>query len=210
MKRINHYLYALLLFAGLFMVSCDKENVDVVIPDEPDYTPDTVQVNNLFKAVDPGSDALSMDCIQIPFPIEFEQQSGGTVLINSLPEYEAALDLQGEDRIVDFVFPLLVSDKDGNPHQVNNNSELGTDFSSCVPTSGWEASTTSMGLLPAFLFEALCFDIVYPVNLENGEGETFVAENAEELIREGEVDGFLVGGASLDAESFGKILNISN
>jgi triosephosphate isomerase len=41
-------------------------------------------------------------------------------------------------------------------------------------------------------------------------GGSVKPQNAEELINEGQVDGFLVGGASLNAESFGEILHISN
>ena len=37
-------------------------------------------------------------------------------------------------------------------------------------------------------------------------GGSVKAENSEELIAEGEIDGFLVGGASLDPENFGGIL----
>ena len=182
MKRINHLLPIALLLFGLLLVACNKDNVDTVIPDDPDYTPDTVQVNNLFRALDEGASALNMDCIQLPYPIEFKQESGATITVNSLAEYQTAMNLQGDDRLVDFVFPLLVTDLDGDLHEVNSNTELGIDFSSCLPTSGWEASTTSMGLLPAFLFEALCFDVVYPVNLEDGDGNAFIAESEEELI----------------------------
>jgi len=41
-------------------------------------------------------------------------------------------------------------------------------------------------------------------------GGSVKPENSEELIREGEVQGFLVGGASLSAEDFGTILEISS
>jgi triosephosphate isomerase len=37
-------------------------------------------------------------------------------------------------------------------------------------------------------------------------GGSVNAENAESLVREGQVDGFLVGGASLKAESFLSII----
>ena len=40
-------------------------------------------------------------------------------------------------------------------------------------------------------------------------GGSVKPSNAEELLREGEVAGFLVGGASLDAESFNQILEIA-
>ena len=41
-------------------------------------------------------------------------------------------------------------------------------------------------------------------------GGSVKGDNSEELIREGEVQGFLVGGASLKADEFGTILEIAN
>ncbi|MCB0583086.1 MAG: hypothetical protein KDD10_27660 [Phaeodactylibacter sp.] len=170
----------LLLFAGLLSTACDKENFDEITPEAPDYQPDTVEVNNLMIALRPNSsDGLALGCITINYPFDLLQESGDSITISSDADFDAALALVGLEQVVDFVFPLSVTDSEGNISQVADNEELGLAFASCVPNGNW---TYSPGLLPVFLFEDWCYSLVYPVSLEDGDGNAYTVNTEQELI----------------------------
>ena len=175
---------AFFLLAVLFLTACNKENVDEIIPGDPGYQPDTVVVNSLMLAlVANPSGGLDLGCITINFPFSLVTQSGATVEINTEAEFEAATDTTAADPAVDIVFSLSITDSDGNTVQVNDDQELGVAFASCIPTFGWDTAAISGEILPVCLFdEYLCFDITYPVDLEDQDGNTYVAEDEDELI----------------------------
>jgi hypothetical protein len=172
------------LLAVLFLTACNKENIDEVIPGDPAYQPDTVVVNSLMRALVPNpSGSLDLGCISINYPFSLETESGATVVINSTTEFEAAIEELAADPVVNFVFPLSITGSDGTTSQVNNNQELGVAFASCIPTFGWDTAAVSGEILPVCVFdEFLCLDITYPANLEDQDGNTYVAENEAELI----------------------------
>ncbi|MCB9340030.1 MAG: hypothetical protein H6577_18055 [Lewinellaceae bacterium] len=176
---------ALFLFAILFLTACNKDNIDEVIPGDPGYQPDTVVVNSLiFAMVGNPSGGLDLGCITINFPFSLLTESGATVEINTEAEFEAATDSTAADPVVDIVFPLSITDSDGNTGQVNDETELGVAFASCIPTTGWVDTTSVNGTypIPAFLFEDLCFDLVYPVDVEDADENTYTANNEAALI----------------------------
>ncbi|MCB0521433.1 MAG: hypothetical protein KDD27_21005 [Saprospiraceae bacterium] len=176
---------ALFLFAILFLTACNKDNIDEVIPGDPGYQPDTVVVNSLiFAMVGNPSGGLDLGCITINFPFSLLTESGATVEINTEAEFEAATDSTAADPVVDIVFPLSITDSDGNASQVNDETELGVAFASCIPTTGWVDTTSVNGTypIPAFLFEDLCFDLVYPVDVEDADENTYTANNEAALI----------------------------
>ncbi|MEZ4961875.1 MAG: hypothetical protein R2830_18750 [Saprospiraceae bacterium] len=176
---------ALFLFAVLFLTACNKDNIDEVIPGDPGYQPDTVVVNSLiFAMVGNPSGGLDLGCITINFPFSLLTESGATVEINTEAEFEAATDSTAADPVVDIVFPLSITDSDGNTGQVNDETELGVAFASCIPTTGWVDTTSVDGTypIPAFLFEDLCFDLVYPVDVEDADENTYTANNEAALI----------------------------
>ncbi len=171
------------LFLGLFIAAlftaCNKENIDEITPEAPDYEPENVEVNTLVNAVSVSpSGGLGLGCVTIQYPFDLELESGNTVTVNSNDEFFAAIDENAPDPVVNFVFPLTVTDADGNVLQVMDIDELGLLFGSCIPDNGWDNN----GTLPAFLLENTCLDIVYPVNLEDLEENTYVANNESELI----------------------------
>ncbi len=183
--RLLSKLSFLLLFAGLFFASCDRENMDETITPEVEFEPEVVVVNNLMNALTPTTnDGLELGCLSINFPFELLLEDGSTVEVYSLEEFEAAASLDPPYQVVDFVFPLTVTTEDGESTQVNNNEELGVQFGSCIPDEGWEDTTTTGGSLtiPAFLFQELCFDLVYPLEVVDADDNTYTANNEAALI----------------------------
>lgn len=171
------------LFIVLLLVACNKENIDDIIVDEPEYEVEEIEVNNLVSAlvINP-TDGINLGCLTIQFPFELLLESGNTATINTQEDFDTALDQDAPDPVIDFVFPLNIIDEDGNVSQINNNDELGVAFASCIPDEGWDESVSDNNILPAFLFEALCFDLVFPVNLEDEAGNAYVANNEAEFI----------------------------
>ncbi len=174
-----------LLAMVVLIAACDKENFDEIVVGDPDYEPEFVEVNTLITKINANpEDELNLGCISIQFPFELVLESGMTVTVNSTSDFEDATDEEAPDPVVDFVFPLNVVDNEGNSTQVNDNIELGTLFASCIPDDGWDDTIDSNGTftIPAFLFEELCFDLVYPVDLEDADENTYTANNEAELI----------------------------
>jgi hypothetical protein len=56
---------------------------------------------------------------------------------------------------------------------------LGELFISCVPDTGWVYNDD---LIPAFLLDETCFELSYPVNLVDFEGNEYTVTNVEEFI----------------------------
>ena len=172
------------LCIGLFLTSCNKENTDeILVTENPNYQPPTVEVNNLVNAMQTNNGGgMDLGCITVNYPFELLLESNTSVSINSEAEFQTANNAQATDPVVDFVFPLSITDSNGNTSQMNDNATLGANFASCVPTNGWQTSMVTNETIPAFLFNNLCFDIVYPVNLEDGNGNTYTANNEAEFI----------------------------
>lgn len=165
------------------MSACNEENIDEIVPDEPTYQPESTEVNNLLTALRfNDAEGLDLDCITILFPFDLELASGNTVSINSESEFNAAIDSSGTDPAVNFIFPLDILNSDGENEQINTLEELGAAFIACIPTDGWDYSDTEGDLIPAFAFDGLCFDLVYPVNLEDADGNTYTANDEAALI----------------------------
>jgi len=184
MNNLFSRLSFLLLSLTLVLVACNKKNIDEVIPEDPDYTPPTVEVNNLVTALQANpAGGQSLGCVTIIYPFKLVQDSGSELIISSDNDFEQALSPVNDlDPVVDFVFPLAIYNRQGEWIEVENNTDLGLDFAACAPETGWNLSATEGDLIPAFLFTDLCFDLVFPVDLEDDEGNTFTVNNEEELI----------------------------
>lgn len=175
----------LFLFVAILFASCDRENLDNTTTPDPGFEPEVVVVNNLIAALQTTTnEGLELGCFSIDFPFELLLEDGSTIEITSIEEFEAAGDPEAGLVIVDFVFPLNVTTEDGESVQVNDNMELGMQFASCIPDDGWDDTETEDGtlLIPAFLFEELCFDLIYPVDLQDIDGNAYVATNEAELV----------------------------
>lgn len=178
MKFLTKTSLFLLLMIGLLITACNQENLDEIIIEDPEYQPEVVEQNNLIQALTMNDDGLELGCLLINYSFELELASGETVTISSLDDFEAAIDENNPDPVVDFVYPLTITDADGNIVDVANIDELGMAFASCIPDTGWDNPST----LPAFLFDELCFDLVFPVELQDPAGNTYTAANEAEFI----------------------------
>lgn len=95
----------LFLLSALVFTSCQKENIDIIIPDDPGFIADTITVNPFFSQFRTLSqDSLNIECLSIPYPIGFLRASGTTVTVNSSQQLET-VSMQ-PDSLVDFVYPF--------------------------------------------------------------------------------------------------------
>ncbi len=93
------------LFLVLMLASCQKQNIDEIISESATFQTDTVSVNPLVPKLQSfSSDTMLLDCIKIPFPLDFLQASGSTITVNSEAELDSASMLP--DSLVDFVYPF--------------------------------------------------------------------------------------------------------
>lgn len=176
-------LNILLVFVALLFAACEKDNMDEIVIDEPDYQPEVNETNPLFLAMSTNNpEGLELGCLSILYPFDMALESGSTLTINSESEFMAAIDTTAVDPAVDFTYPLDILYSEGETAQVNSIEELGLSFVACVPVDGWDYGNTAGNLIPAFSFTDLCFDLVYPVALEDLDGNAYTAENESALI----------------------------
>ena len=101
-----------LFFLGILFSACQKENFDIITPEDPKFQPDTVEVNPLIKRIGSFSaDSVYIVCIRIPYPVAFLQASGDTITVNSEVEIDSAFMLA--DSIVNFIYPFTAVDDSG-------------------------------------------------------------------------------------------------
>lgn len=182
MNFLNKFSVVILMLT-LLLTACNKENIDSTIPEDPNFQPTTVDVNNMLGAMKPISpNGLDLGCLTVVYPFDLTLESNTTITINDEAEFQVALDMESPNQVVDFVFPLSILDGDGNATQVADNNELGVAFVSCIPSTGWTTSSNTEEIIPAFLLVDLCLDLVYPVNLEDVNGNTYIANNESEFI----------------------------
>ncbi|MEL6142678.1 MAG: hypothetical protein AAFU67_13795, partial [Bacteroidota bacterium] len=175
----------LFLFIALVFTSCDPENTDEIIAPDVGFEPEVVEVNGLVKSLETtADDGLELGCLTVNFPFDLLLEDGSTATVNSVEEFETVASEDAPVQAVDFVYPLTITTSDGESASAGSAEELGVLFATCVPDEGWD--NTDMGdgniVIPAFLFEELCFDLVYPVDLMDAEDNTYIAANEGELI----------------------------
>lgn len=184
MKFISKLSF-LFLFVGLFLASCDRDNMDETIVPDPGFEPGVVVVNNLITALTTTTnEGFELGCLSIDYTFGLRLEDGSTIEVATDEELETALNQESPFQVVDFVFPLTVTTEGGESTQVSSNDELGMLFAACIPNDGWDDSTTGSGniVMPAFLFTELCFDLVYPVSLQDEDGNPYVAVSEAVLV----------------------------
>jgi|UPI000584AA2D hypothetical protein len=212
-------LNILLVFVALLFAACEKDNMDEIVIDEPDYQPEVNETNPLFLAMSTNNpEGLELGCISILYPFDMALESGSTLTINSESEFTAAIDTTAMDPAVDFIYPLDILNGEGETAQVASIEELGLSFVACIPSNGWDYGSTAGNLIPAFSFTDLCFDLVYPVALEDLEGNTYTADSESELIDLSATVGDLyftlpitvlnVDGSEIEIESYNGFFNL--
>ncbi len=168
MKMINN-ISLLLLFLVILFSACQKENFDVIIVEDPEYQTDTIDVNPLIRRIATTSpNSIYLDCVSIPYPVEFLQASGNTITINS----EAELDSAGmlADSIVNFVYPLDAIDDNG-PLLIEDLEGLILAIQACavVPVAACPGQNAHVLLffnaLNILTLNKYVYEINYPVDL---------------------------------------------
>ncbi len=89
----------------MLFTACDRQNVEEIVPESASFQPTTVAFNPVVKNLQSfGPDSLLLDCIKIPFPVDFLQASGNTVTVSSEAELDSVSMLT--DSLVNFVYPF--------------------------------------------------------------------------------------------------------
>lgn len=186
MNIINKVSF-LVLFVAILFTACDKENIDEIIPESPEISVDTVEVNPLVLELRSGSsDSISLECVKIPFPIDFRQASGNTITINSQAELDSAEMLTGLDILIDFVYPFEAEDDNGTI-VIEDVEDLVLAIQSCgvTPSDCTLASEAHVLLffngLDILTLNKYVYEINYPVTL-NVEGNLVVINSDEEYL----------------------------
>ena len=177
-------IFLLALAALITLTACDRNHVDRIDPNDPMFEPIEVDVNTLLDAMEAqDSEGMSLGCVTVLYPFDLKTASDASISISSEEDFQAAVSVQAADPAVDFIFPLEVRDAAGKRVQMEDNAELGTNFANCTPITGWQATTSSPGgAIPAFLFDSLCFDLVYPVSLEDQNATPYTATSQGDFI----------------------------
>lgn len=171
--------------------SCTEDpistNEEIEIPtevEEDHYNPLLDNIENR----DDLEGGLELGCFSIDTP--FSLDIDGTIVeISSYEDLENAFDIDAEDPVinVDFVYPLAITYEDGTTDELADGEALGEAFAMCIPDEGWEEPDTTInfdGTFPAFLISELnsCYELVYPVSLQDWDGNTYTANDEDELI----------------------------
>lgn len=172
------------LVLGLLFVACEKDNLDSINPANPNYSPDTVDVNPfLNKMKTNATDTINIDCVKVPFPLDFKQASGNIITVNSGADLQAASNLA--DSLVDFVYPFQAWVK-GNQVVINNVGDIALAIIGCDSSQATCADYDHHTLL---FFPALNilsrtqykYTIDYPVTLIV-EGNTVVINKDDDYL----------------------------
>ena len=124
----------LFILLAAFMISCENDNTDEIVPNDPNYQVDTIEVNPLARGLKTTSpNFINLDCIRIPFPVDFLQASGNTITVSTEDELESAYTLA--DSIVDFIYPFEVLDEDDNEFTIEEVKDLAIAIKSVSVTT---------------------------------------------------------------------------
>lgn len=177
-------LSVLFLFTALLLTACNKENIDEIVPEDPNFQAEIVDVNSIIGAMEVNSfGGLELNCVTLNYPFELTLESNVTVAINSEAEFQSAIEREAPNRVVDFAFPLNITAKDGTTLEVNDNIELGVNYASCVPKKGWTKSNENTSIMPAFLLYDYCLELEYPINLKDNQDNDYLAESDADVIQ---------------------------
>lgn len=129
MKSLN-LIYVLCITILLVLASCQKENIDDIVPEEPHHSIDTITVNPIMSDLrSSSSDFITIECLSIPYPVTFLQQSGETITVSSEMEFEEAQMLA--DTLVNFVYPIEATDDSGTSVTIEGIEDLVIQITFC-------------------------------------------------------------------------------
>lgn len=175
----------LALFMTLLFTACQKENIDEITPEDPGYTIDTIEINPFIQGLRSHSaDSIILDCIRIPYPIDFLQASGSIITINNEAELDSAGMLQ--DTIVDFVYPFEAVDSRG-VIMIDSIEDLATALVLCQSGTADVCDEVDAHVLlfynafNIFTVNQYDFEVEFPFTLIV-EGNRVVVNNEDEYI----------------------------
>ncbi len=169
------YLVLTILAISLVMSSCSDDNdIDIIDIEEP-TVPSPTEINEnplLNRNMGNTEQGLNFECFIIQFPFQMRDVDDNIFDINDEDDLLPLEDVF----IVDFVYPLTVTNDSEEEIQIEDTEALGEIFASCIPIGGWED-----GDFPAYLIneETSCYSIVYPISLQNQRGETITLSDEE-------------------------------
>lgn len=174
-----------MLLTAVLFTACDQENLDTLVPSDPQYQPEVVDVNPLMYSLQANSsDELIISCLTIPLPIDLLQQSGSIITVSTQEELDDALMLP--DSIADFVYPFgAVVGMD--VIVIESIEDLGQAIIECstVPFDCVQDVDAHVLLfynaLNIFTLNRYVYDINYPVSLIV-EGTQVVINNDDEYL----------------------------
>jgi len=164
------------------LISCGKENFDIIVPEDPEFDPIEQYNNSLIHAVTPGnSNSMALGCVQINFPVSLRLRDNQVLVVNDYEEFQTALDSENAT-VIDFLYPVEGIDHTGAVSTFESALSLATSKASCVPKNGWATSQTIGTIAPAFLMDSYCLELSYPVSLTDQQGASYTAESEEEFV----------------------------
>lgn len=169
--------------------SCTEDPISETDNTEIPTDVDEVMFNPLLDNIEnrDDTDGLELGCFSINTPFSLDVD-GSIFEINTFEDLDNAFDFDANDVApnVDFVYPISITHANGDTEELADGEALGQAFALCIPDEGWESSdsTGTDGAFPAFLITELnsCYELVYPVTLQDYDGTTYTANNEEGLI----------------------------
>ncbi len=181
MKVLNYFSILLLFAMAIGLSSCGKEEINTTEVISEPVTPTEENVNGLVLRSVSSTDGLDLGCVSIDYPFQLTLIDGTVIDITSSDDFIAALE-DVDNPVLDFVYPLSVTDEDDNSSTVENADELGELFINCIPDSGW--SDTGDWFFPAWdiTFDNSCYELVYPLDLLDMDSMTVTAADSDALL----------------------------
>ena len=180
--KILKKLSLFVLLAVLALTACQKDEIFEPVTEVPEIEPTETHVNGLLARSASSSDGLDLGCVSIDYPFDLLLLDSSIVEITS--EDDFIIVFNNEYNLpLDFVYPLSVTNEDGESSSVNNAEELAEIFADCIPNTGWDDDFNDW-FFPAWVisFENSCYQLAYPVTLLDTDSVAVTADDEEDLI----------------------------
>ncbi len=182
MMRFLKCIFLLSLFGFLF-AACERTNTDEISVKDPIYVVDTIIVNNIFNALSAdGVESMDLGCHELLFPLDLLLESGTIVSIESVDDFMPFFEEDLADPAVDFIYPVYTLDEDGVEYASEDATALALKFANCIPDEGWDHSHEYEDIVPAFLFESNCLELLYPVFLIDLDSTQYIANDESDFL----------------------------
>lgn len=175
--KVIHSLATYFIIVLVCLTACNKENVDTIVSEEAVFEPDTLVVNPIIDIIRASDGGVNLNCIGITQPYEFVLTSGETILIENTADHVALTLNDSINLVIDYVYPISITLPSGVETTVNNTYELTKAHASCINDYHWYGAYYAETYIPSFLLTNYCYSLVYPLNLVDETGNTYVASN---------------------------------